>query len=185
MTNTSWPFHASTMVFRRSLWQRVGRFDPRYRLADTDWFLRCALEGRIDFLPEVQVQNRRHPGNWSNRVGAVGMHAEVDEMARSFIARLGERGLPAAQRRALSALWTANQLFRTARLTVARGRAGASEQCAEALQLMLDAAPGGRLLPKPAVEALGRGLAAGLSRLQRVLPGGAAKYSGLGVTQPK
>ena len=181
----SWPFHPSTLVMRRSLWESVGPFDPRYRLADTDWFLRAALRGRIDFLPESHVLNRRHVGNWSNSMGAVAMHQEVDEIARRFLDQLRAEGTPRAELLALREVWRANELYRTLRLTVARGRAGAREQCIGSLRLLADALPGGALLPDSVVRVAGGALTFGLSNLQRFLPGGRAKYASLGVSVPK
>ena len=83
-----WPFHASTIVMRREVWEQVGPFDPKYLLADTDWFVRAAKRFKTVLLPRHGVLNRRHPGNWSNRVGSAKMQAEIFEIVEHLI---GER----------------------------------------------------------------------------------------------
>jgi glycosyltransferase involved in cell wall biosynthesis len=75
--NYDWPFHPSTLVMRREVWERVGAFDSRYALADTDWFVRAAQVTRIARLERHGVLNRRHVGNWSNRVGSAAMQREI------------------------------------------------------------------------------------------------------------
>jgi glycosyltransferase involved in cell wall biosynthesis len=76
----NWPFHPSTLVMRREIWQRTGEFNPAYALADTDWFVRAASITSIAMLPRHGVINRRHPGNWSNRVGSANMQREIFEI---------------------------------------------------------------------------------------------------------
>ncbi len=76
----NWPFHPSTLVMRREVWERTGEFNPRYALADTDWFARAAGGFRIALLPRHGVVNRRHAGNWSNRVGSAAMQREIYEI---------------------------------------------------------------------------------------------------------
>ena len=75
-----WPFHPSTIVMRREVWERVGPFDPAYQLTDSDWFVRAALEYSCALLPRHGVLNRRHPGNWSNRMGSARMQTELYEI---------------------------------------------------------------------------------------------------------
>src|SRR5258708_18289881 len=72
-----WPFHASTLVLRREVWEQTGRFDPAYVLADTDWFVRAVERFQVALLPVHGVLNRRHAGNWSNRVGSARMQREI------------------------------------------------------------------------------------------------------------
>ena len=181
----SWPFHAATLVFRRSLWEETGPFDPRFQLADTGWWLRATLQHRVDLLPEAHVLNRRHRGNWSNSVGAAKMHDEVNRMVLETIERLGEAGVPPQRRAFLRAVWTWFHRYRVSRLVVARGRAGAAEPCAESLALLLESFPLGAQVPAPLTQAAARGVAAALSTLQRVLPGGREKYASLGVSVPR
>ena len=52
MTNYyNWPFHPSTLTFRRSMWKEVGPFNPIYALADTEWFIRAAVQNKLAYLP--------------------------------------------------------------------------------------------------------------------------------------
>jgi len=76
----NWPFHPSTLVMRREVWEQTGEFDARYALADTDWFVRAAQKFKIAMLPRHGVWNRRHPDNWSNRVGSARMQREIYEI---------------------------------------------------------------------------------------------------------
>ena len=59
----------SALCVRRSVFERVGPFDPRLALSeDTDWFLRAKDAGFIHhLLPEVLVRKRVHPGSVSLR----------------------------------------------------------------------------------------------------------------------
>ncbi|HTS78799.1 MAG TPA: glycosyltransferase family 2 protein [Bryobacteraceae bacterium] len=81
----NWPFHPSTLVMRREVWLRTGEFDPRYALADTDWFVRAAQQFKIALLARHGVINRRHAGNWSNRVGSAAMQREIFEVVERGI----------------------------------------------------------------------------------------------------
>ena len=54
-----WPFHPSTLVLRRAVWERSGGYNPAYALADTDWFVRVAEEFSAVLLPR-QPPARRH-----------------------------------------------------------------------------------------------------------------------------
>lgn len=82
----NWPFHPSTIVMRREVWEFTGEFDPEYALADTDWFVRAASIAKIALLPRHGVINRRHPGNWSNRVGSASMQREIFEIVEKVLA---------------------------------------------------------------------------------------------------
>ena len=86
-----WPFHASTLVLRREVWVRTGGFDPRFSLADTDWFVRAAEQFPAVLLPHHGIYNRRHPGNWSNRLGSARMQHEIFQIVEELIARLYRR----------------------------------------------------------------------------------------------
>jgi glycosyltransferase involved in cell wall biosynthesis len=83
-----WPFHPSTIVMRREVWNVVGPFDPHWALADTDWFVRVVERFPVAMLPVHGVMNRRHPGNWSNAVGSARMQREIFEIVEGSIARL-------------------------------------------------------------------------------------------------
>ena len=82
-----WPFHASTLVLRREVWVRTGGFDPRFSLADTDWFVRAVELFPAVWLPYHGVYNRRHPGNWSNRLGSARMQREIFQIIEELIVR--------------------------------------------------------------------------------------------------
>ena len=122
-----WPFHPSTLVMRRRVWERIGPFDTAYALADTDWFVRAAEQFQIALLPRYGVCNRRHPGNWSNRVGSARMQAEIFEIVERALIRRWPRGGP--QRILRRAVWRANvrlRLLMTLRARIASGHGEAA-----------------------------------------------------------
>jgi glycosyltransferase involved in cell wall biosynthesis len=113
-----WPFHPSTLVLRREVWERTGPFDARYALADTDWFVRAAQTTRIARLARRGCVNRRHAGNWSNRVGSASMQREIFEIV--------ERGI---EGRVWKFLWRMNvraRLALTLRVRMAGGHSDAA-----------------------------------------------------------
>lgn len=117
-----WPFHPSTLVIRREVWERVGFFDPAYALTDTDWFVRAAEILPTAMLPRHGVLNRRHRGNWSNRVGSARMQAEIFEIVESSMTRRWPRWRP--QRTFWRAVWRANVRLRLLLTLRARIRSG-------------------------------------------------------------
>jgi glycosyltransferase involved in cell wall biosynthesis len=122
-----WPFHPSTLVMRRTVWERTGPFDAAYALADTDWFVRTAERFKIALLPRYGVLNRRHPGNWSNRLGSARMQAEIFEIVERALVRRWPRGGPRLI--AWRAVWRANvrlRLLLTVRARVATGHGDAA-----------------------------------------------------------
>ena len=143
-----WPFHPSTLVFRRAVWERVGPFDPAYALADTDWFVRAVERYPAAMLAHYGVYNRRHSGNWSNRLGSTRMQREIFEMVEGAIDRRWPK--PAAQRRIWKAAWRANVRMRLLLTLRMRLKSGHSE-AACALWNMLTRGTG-RKLP----ESVGR-----------------------------
>ena len=182
----SWPFHASSLVFRRSMWESVGPFDKAFELADTGWWLRAVCRHEVHFLPYDHVLNRRHEGNWSNAVGAVGMHREVYTMVNRVIDDCPDALLPDAEKSILKELWRLFHQHRVLRLAVARGRAGLQSDCAAALDLFLECSPAGETIRAFAdAPALSQGATFVLSRLQEFLPGGRGKYADLSVSVPK
>lgn len=105
-----WPFHPSTLVLRRAVWERVGPFHPAYALADTDWFVRAAEQFPVAMLARHGVYNRRHAGNWSNRLGSARMQREIFGIVEGAIDRhWPERSL---QRGAWKTIWRANVRLR-------------------------------------------------------------------------
>jgi glycosyltransferase involved in cell wall biosynthesis len=117
-----WPFHPSTLVIRREVWERVGLFDPSYALTDTDWFVRAAEMFPTAMLPRHGVLNRRHQGNWSNRVGSARMQAEIFEIVERSMTRRWPRWRP--QRTFWRAVWRANVRLRLLLTLRARIRGG-------------------------------------------------------------
>jgi hypothetical protein len=122
-----WPFHPSTLVMRREVWRRVGLFDPAWALTDTDWFVRAAEIFPTAMLPRHGVLNRRHRGNWSNRVGSARMQAEIFEIVERAMLRRWPRWRP--QRTFWRAAWRANvrlRLLLTLRVRIRGGHANAA-----------------------------------------------------------
>jgi glycosyltransferase involved in cell wall biosynthesis len=127
-----WPFHPSTLVMRRAVWQRTGEFDPAYALADTDWFVRAAAITNIAMLPRHGVINRRHPGNWSNRVGSANMQREIFEIVEKTLA-----AQPWLARVFWRVIWRANVRARLALTLRARLRSGHADAACAAWNAML------------------------------------------------
>jgi glycosyltransferase involved in cell wall biosynthesis len=115
-----WPFHPSTIVMRRKLWDQVGPFDPAYQFCDSEWFLRVVEKFPVAYLARHGVLNRRHPGNWSNRLGSAHLQREIFEMVDRMIAR-EEQGVRKAFWRAA---WRANVRARLALTIHARLKTG-------------------------------------------------------------
>jgi glycosyltransferase involved in cell wall biosynthesis len=101
-----WPFHPSTLVLRREVWIESGGFDPFYALADTDWFVRVVERFPAVLLPRHGVYNRRHRGNWSNRLGSAHMQREIFAILEALIERLHSGH--AFRRAAWKAVWRAD-----------------------------------------------------------------------------
>jgi glycosyltransferase involved in cell wall biosynthesis len=82
-----WPFHPSTIVMRRVVWEQAGPFDASYQFSDSEWFLRAVEEFPAASLARHGVLNRRHPGNWSNQLGSAHLQRELFEMIEGLIAQ--------------------------------------------------------------------------------------------------
>lgn len=117
-----WPLHPSTLVLRRELWERTGGFDPRYALADTDWFVRAVEQSPAVLLPRYGVYNRRHAGNWSNRLGSARMQGEIFSIIEAMLGRV-YAGLP-AQKAFWKAAWRAQVRLRLLLTLAARVKSG-------------------------------------------------------------
>ena len=129
-----WPFHPSTLVMRRCVWEQTGPFDPAYALADTDWFVRAAERFRVAMLPRYGVLNRRHPGNWSSRVGSARMQAEIFQIVERALLRRWPGGGP--RRIAWRTVWRTNvrlRLLLTVRARVLSGHGDAAVAAWETL----------------------------------------------------
>jgi len=129
-----WPFHPSTLVMRRQLWEQTGPFDSQYALADTDWFVRAVEKFPVVLLPRYGVFNRRHAGNWSNRMGSARMQAEIFEIVDRALLRRWPRG--GVRQTCLRMLWRANvrtHLLLTVRARIRSGQGNAAAAAWSAL----------------------------------------------------
>jgi glycosyltransferase involved in cell wall biosynthesis len=115
-----WPFHPSTIVMRRHVWEQVGPFNPAYQFSDTEWFLRAVEKFSVASLARHGVLNRRHPGNWSNRLGSAHLQREVFEMVEGAIAR----NFRYPRRKFWTAVWRGNVRARLALTLRARLKSG-------------------------------------------------------------
>jgi len=109
-----WPFHPSTLVLRRAVWERTGPFQARYALADTDWFVRAVEHFPAALLARYGAYNRRHAGNWSNRLGSARMQDEIFQIVEGAIERLypGRTAKGRFGRITWRAVWRANVRLR-------------------------------------------------------------------------
>ena len=129
-----WPFHPSTIVMRREVWERVGPFDPAFALADTDWFVRAAAQFSVALLPRHGVLNRRHRGNWSNRVGSARMQGEIFEIVDRAMQRRWPK--PSLLRMMWRTIWRANVRLRLVLTIRARIRSGHEDAACAAWQAL-------------------------------------------------
>jgi glycosyltransferase involved in cell wall biosynthesis len=136
-----WPFHPSTWVFRRTLWERTGVFNRSYALADTDWFIRASLYAKIVYSPTHDVYNRRHIGNWSNRVGSVGMQREFHGAVSSFFDRLVVIGQMSRGVKWQFRAWKAKYLTFLIRIFISRARAGERNVAMDCASLISESFP--------------------------------------------
>jgi glycosyltransferase involved in cell wall biosynthesis len=135
-----WPFHPSTIVMRRQVWEQVGPFDPAYGLTDTDWFVRAAERFSVVLLPRHGVLNRRHPGNWSNRMGSARMQTEIFEIVdRAMLRRWPEASMA---RLFWRAVWRTNVRLRLLLTIRARIRGGHGDAACASWQALTQATGG-------------------------------------------
>jgi len=59
-----------TMIARRSLFEAIGKFDPRFRIAcDADWFTRAKdYKIQVAYIPKVLLYKRIHENNLSKDI---------------------------------------------------------------------------------------------------------------------
>lgn len=130
-----WPFHPSTLVMRREVWEQVGPFNPAYALADTDWFVRAVERFPAALLPRHGTFNRRHEGNWSSRVGSAPMQMEIFTIVdRAMLRRWSKFSLPGIFWRSA---WRANVCLRLALTLRARMRGGQGDAACAAWESLL------------------------------------------------
>ncbi len=115
-----WPFHPSTIVMRRKVWEQVGPFNAAYQFADTEWFLRVVEKFPVASLARHGVLNRRHRGNWSNRLGSAHLQREIFKIVEDAITR----NVRSLHRTFWRAAWRANVRARLALTLRARLESG-------------------------------------------------------------
>jgi glycosyltransferase involved in cell wall biosynthesis len=130
----NWPFHPSTIVMRRAVWEAVGSFDAKYALADTDWFVRAAERFRVVLLPRWGVDNRRHSGNWSNQVGSARMQAEIFEIVERAMDRRWPRTM--IEKTMWRAVWRSNIRLHLLLTMLARLRSGHANAAVDAWKVL-------------------------------------------------
>ena len=85
-------FHTMSMMVRRIAFERVGLFDPAYRLGeDLDWLFRASAAGLvIEKLDRVLTRHRLHSDNLSYRTGET--RTAIIRSLRRQLANRRERG---------------------------------------------------------------------------------------------
>jgi glycosyltransferase involved in cell wall biosynthesis len=148
-----WPFHPSTLVLRRVVWERVGPFNPAYTLADTDWFVRALEQFPAAMLARHGVYNRRHAGNWSNRLGSARMQREIFEIVEAAIDRLYPKKTPREllSKAAWKGSWRMNVRMRLLLTLRARLKSRHADAACAAWNMFVDGT--GRRLPKSLARA--------------------------------
>jgi glycosyltransferase involved in cell wall biosynthesis len=140
-----WPFHPSTIVMRRKVWNEVGPFDPTYALMDTDWFVRAVEKYPVAMLARHGVLNRRHPGNWSNRLGSAKMQGEILHIVEGAIDRLFAR--QPVTRVVWKSIWRNNVRARLLLTLLARAASGHTDAACATWKLLAEGT--GLHLPAP------------------------------------
>jgi glycosyltransferase involved in cell wall biosynthesis len=131
-----WPFHPSTIVMRRSVWDKVGPFDSTYALADTDWFVRAIEQFPAAMLARHGVVNRRHRGNWSNRLGSARMQREIFAIVNASIDRMfAQRPV---RRTTWKIIWRWNVRLRLLLTVLARVSSGHADAACNAWSQMIE-----------------------------------------------
>ena len=180
----NWPFHPSTWTFRRSMWKEVGHFNPNFALADTDWFIRAALQNKLVYLPHLDVLNRRHAGNWSNRVGVVGMQREFYSAMNAFVNAAEQLKRNDFHPRRQFSHWL--KLYRQylLRIFISRSRAGQVEVALDCASALTESTPLLKFFSPKLRSVFTLLFSRGLFLLQMLLPGGKDKYKNIGITVP-
>ncbi len=90
----------ASVLLRRELWERAGRFDPSFRyVEDRDMWLRCArADGRIAYTGALTCRYRKHAQALSTHSAAM-----AEAAARVFDKHLDWAAIPATERRSLCA----------------------------------------------------------------------------------
>lgn len=80
---------AGNTLVRRTVFDRIGRFDPQYRVGEfVDWHAR-ARAGGIQFgtIPEVVLRRRLHDANMGIRANAAGERVDYVRVLRAALER--------------------------------------------------------------------------------------------------
>jgi glycosyltransferase involved in cell wall biosynthesis len=86
-------YATTTMLARRSLFDRLGAFDDDLWFADaTDWFMRATERGVcIEMMPDVLTYHRMHAANLTRRRSASSREEFLDVLKRSLDRRRASR----------------------------------------------------------------------------------------------
>jgi hypothetical protein len=78
----------SSLLARRTVFDRIGTFDTRWPIAsDIDWFARAKdSEVRVEVVADVLVEKRVHDANLSTLAGAQ-LNRELVELLRESVVR--------------------------------------------------------------------------------------------------
>jgi hypothetical protein len=100
-----------TVFWRRSLMEKVGPFDIRYRLlGDCEFWLRAALGGaRLRHTPELMAVQVEH-GSTLRATQATRMNEEFDMLRRTMMPYVDPPSSPRWERLKKSLVWRARQL---------------------------------------------------------------------------
>lgn len=183
----NWPFHPSTLVFRRKLWCKTGEFNPSYELADTDWFIRAARDHHLVYLPYMGVVNRRHyteAGNWSVSVGSVNMQKEFYNSMCEYMKLMRNDKIDISNIELQYKKWCRSYKLLIIRIFISRCRAG---EYFVAKNSLLEFRRVDAITSKSPAFIFTGVLKISfflLSNLQRILPGGKNKYANLGKHVP-
>lgn len=116
--------HPPTIMMKRELWARTGRFDPAIRIqCDFDWLLRACRLGEFGYLDAPLLQYRLSPGqasNWRNTVQSALDICEVVERVKGLDAAYFKANRKALRRRQGS--WRCDAAYTLSEVDRARAR---------------------------------------------------------------
>lgn len=182
--NYNWPFHPSTLVFRRAVWEKTGRFDPNFALADTAWFIKVGLDFKICYMPLYSVRNTRHKSNWSNDVGSIEMQKEFMQSILNFKTSIEERDPTSLYVNRQFKSWLRTYNTYLLRIFISRSRAGLLDIAMHAAKVLYDSSGFLKYVPYNLFKFIMKLISIFLDKLQWILPGSKEKYSSLGKTSP-
>jgi hypothetical protein len=100
-----------TVFWRRSVMEKIGQFDIRYRLlGDCEFWLRAALGGvKLRHIPELMAVQVEH-GSTLRATQATRMNEEFDALRRAMMPYVDPPSSPRWERLKKSVAWRARQL---------------------------------------------------------------------------